>query len=139
MPTASYFSGYNESVVTNDTPAIETIDIAGATWEFTDDWDCHGSELEIIRNVSIWGREGAIEDRRLCAARCLEYQECESFNYPKYVNLCVLKYNLKKSKIRGWNCGAENTKWQFYTLLKRNGKFRGDQMLNVVISYQTVS
>ena len=123
MSIASYFLGYNDSVVANDTLLIATIDIAGATWEFTDDWDCHGSELEIKRNVIPWGSEGAIEGRRRCAARCLEYSNCASFNYPKAANLCVLKYNVKKSKIRGWNCGAENTKWQFYTLLKINGKF----------------
>ena len=125
MSIASYFLGYNESVVANDTLPIATIDIAGAMWEFTDDWDCHGSELEIKRNVIPWGREGAIEGRRLCAAKCLEYSNCESFNYPKdaSLNICVLKNNVKKSKIRGWNCGGENTQWQFYTLIKINGKF----------------
>ena len=123
MSIESYFLGYNESVVANDTLPIATIDIAGATWELTDDWDCHGTELEIKRNVKPWGTEGAIEGRRLCAARCLEYSNCESFNYPKDVNFCVLKYSAKKSKIRGWNCGGENTQWQFYTLLNKHGKF----------------
>ena len=119
-----YILGYNASFAANNTfPKIATIDSSGAAWEFTDDWDCHGNELEIIRNIIPWGKEGAIEGRRSCAKRCLEYSNCEAFNYPKEGNMCVLKYNARKSKIRGWHCGGVNTIWQYYTLLKKNGNF----------------
>ena len=124
------FLGYNLSLDLASKP----LRIAGASWELTDCWDCYGYELETKTEYPIitpWGSKGAIEGRLLCAKKCLASPDCVSFSYPKEHkedNFCVLKRQIKKSKIRGWNCGGPRSKWQYYTLLDRDGKWSDNQI-----------
>ena len=116
------FLGYDDAIFLNST--IPTI--AGATWELTDDWDCQDGQQE-TKSAIPWGSEGAIEGRHFCATKCLNTKvSCVSFSYPKEADFCVLRHNVKKSRVRGWDCGGQNSKWQYYTLLTRYGKFQAD-------------
>ena len=114
-----------ESVDINGTLPI----IAGAIWEFTDNWDCFGNELALPSTIA-WGNQGAIDGRRMCAAKCLENPNCNSFNYPKddYWTFCVLKFGLTKSIVKDWECNGYNTtQWQYYALLERKPDCIGNE------------
>ena len=95
--------------------------IAGAEWEFTDDWDCGGNDIGDLPALPWDGSPAAIESREDCARKCLESESCVAFNYPDPGNgKCWLKTSVQKSTKLGKNCGEATHDWQFYTLIERN-------------------
>ena len=102
--------------------------IAGATWEMTNNWDCSGNDIENL-DVSTWGTDGSIEDRRSCARRCLSLSNCVAFNFPNSgSSSCYLKHTYRKSQTDGrdWNCGDQTgNKWQYYTLISKTATCPG--------------
>ena len=106
---------------------VESIDlsnrfpiISGAKWEFTNDWDCGGTDIG-SQPASSWDGSKATVDRRAeCAQKCLEAETCVAFNYPEPGNgNCWWKYKQQKSTKLEKNCGSASEKWQYYTLLER--------------------
>jgi len=95
--------------------------IAGAKWEFTNDWDCGGSDISWQSAPSWDGSETAIERRMDCAQRCLDAPNCAGFNYPQEGGgTCYWKHTFQKSTELGKDCGIPASNWQYYTLLDRN-------------------
>ena len=103
--------------------------IAGATWEFTDNWDCGDNDIE-SRPAIAWGVEGSVEARISCASRCLNLPDCVSFNYPiilQHPFRCYLKHTNRKSRTNGrqWNCGSPHGLFQYYTLIDKKARWLG--------------
>ena len=97
--------------------------IAGATWDFTNNWDCGGNDIE-SHHVTGWGKEGSVEARRSCAERCLKLPNCVAFNFPnspRSSGNCYMKHTYQKSTSNGrnWNCGGAGSAWQYYTLIDK--------------------
>ena len=103
--------------------------IAGATWEFTDNWDCGDNDIEYHPAIA-WGVEGSVEARKSCAVRCLNLPDCVSFNYPiilQHPFRCYLKHTNRKSRTNGrqWNCGSPRGDYQYYTLIDKKARWLG--------------
>ena len=103
--------------------------IAGATWDFTNDWDCKGNDID-YKPATIWGNEGSIESRKECANRCLKTSNCVAFNFPqapKQSGSCHTKSTVQKSTNTGrdWDCGVVDAEWQYYTLIDRTTSCSG--------------
>lgn len=95
--------------------------IAGAEWEFTNDWDCSGGDISVESAVTWDGSQDAINSRADCAQKCLDEPTCVAFNFPKHENdKCYSKADSQKSTRLGKDCGASSENWQYYTLLDRN-------------------
>jgi tetratricopeptide (TPR) repeat protein len=99
--------------------------IAGATWEFTNNWDCGGADLSSHGRPS-WNKgdgltETIVNSRKECAEWCLEKPTCVAFNYPDPGNgNCWTKNddNRQISTYLGKTCGVKNDAWDYYTLIK---------------------
>ena len=93
--------------------------IAGAKWEFTNNWDCGSNDLG-SKESTAWGNSGAVDERRWCAETCLADSRCVAFNYPLVTNQkCWWKHTYEKNTILGKDCGGQNSDWQYYTVLER--------------------
>lgn len=100
--------------------------IAGATWEFTHNWDCFGTDITHIA-VPPWSRSNkdAIAHRALCASECLKLPNCVSFNYPGDApgnSFCYIKHSAVHSVLLNLTCheGRNPDNWDYYTLLKQD-------------------
>ena len=99
--------------------------IAGAEWEFTDNWNCLGNFLG-YQTVLAWdGSQTAINSRMNCARKCLESKSCVAFHYPGKpqpdgTSRCHWKYGLQKSSKLNKTCGGAYQYQQYYTLLEKN-------------------
>ena len=94
--------------------------IAGAKWEFTDQWDCFGNDIG-AQGARNWDSSKiAIANRIDCARKCLNSGSCVSFNYPRTISICYWKHTFQKSTILGETCGKRDKAWKYYTLLDRN-------------------
>lgn len=95
--------------------------IAGAKWEFTNDWDCGGNDIGVQSAMTWDGSAAAIERRMDCAQKCLDAPNCVAFNYPQPGNgNCWWKHSYEKSAELGKDCGSSTNIWQYYTLLDKN-------------------
>ena len=95
--------------------------IAGAKWEFTNDWDCGGNDIGSQTAPSWDGTKDTIDGRADCAQKCLDVETCVAFNYPEPGNgNCWWKHSYQKSTKLDKTCGSASGKWQYYTLLERN-------------------
>ena len=102
--------------------------ISSARWELTDKWDCAGNDIKPYGdNKPTWGKDGAVEARKLCAKRCLELPTCVAFNYPYSPrnSKCYMKHRGQKSSELGISCGRSTNNWQYYTLLDKSPSCQG--------------
>ena len=100
--------------------------IAGAEWEFTNNWNCPGSDLGSEAVVGWDGSEAAIDNRADCAKKCLDEPRCVAFTFPNPPNTsnkkCYWKSGSSQKSTRlGKDCGFSDVsgRWQYYTLLDR--------------------
>jgi hypothetical protein len=106
--------------------------LAGAIWEFTNAHDCNLMDIEQIDNVSTGYHGQAIEDRERCAARCLEKENCVSFNFPLPSKgatfTCFLKHTHQHSLMLNKRCASHSGDYEFYSLIGRNHDVQTQQV-----------
>ena len=104
--------------------------IAGAEWEFTDNWDCAEDDLRFKQGDN-WALKWTEETdfRFECAKKCAEEPSCVAFEYPKDKSpkQCYTKYWGQNSSRLKKTCGGVNTGIEYYTLLQRDAtcQYRG--------------
>ena len=119
-----HFLACTESFDLSESPII-----AGASWDFTNNWDCGGNDIE-SHHVTGWGQDGSIKERKSCADRCLSLDTCVAFNFPNSPRTsgnCYMKHTYQKSTTdgRNWNCGGNTASWQYYTLIDKKATCSG--------------
>ena len=128
-----YLFYYDTLVCQESIELFELPIIAGATWDFTNNWDCKGNDI-VSDPVPVWGNEGSIESRKGCANKCLKLSNCVAFNFPQAPRLsgnCHMKKSTEKScqkstnTGRDWNSGVADSEWQYYTLIDKTTSCSG--------------